>query len=50
VKKGELVAELNKFPDDWEVMVNYERIVIVEPIEGSTSDGPGTLNILGDGA
>lgn len=44
----EVIAKLKEYPGDWELMVNYQRIERIEPIEGRTSDGPGTINAVGD--
>lgn len=44
---AELKLELAKWPDDYEVLVNFQCIDVVGCIEGRTSDGPGTLNIQG---
>lgn len=46
----ELRAELDKWPADYEVMVDCQPIQKVACIEGRTSDGPGTINLEGDGA
>ena len=48
--KAELIVELSKWPDDYEVMVDFQPVEFVECIEGRTSDGPGTINIQGNGA
>ena len=47
--KAELIAAMSQYPDNWTVMVNFENIETVEWIEGTTSDGPGSINIQGDG-
>lgn len=46
----ELKERLAEWPDDYEVLVNFESIEDIECGEGRTSDGPGFINIQGDGA
>ena len=48
MRNDELVQLLKKYPDNWTVMVNYQNIENVDVMEGTTSDGPGTLNLIGD--
>lgn len=43
----QLIDAISKYPDDWEVMIDCDRILEVQPLEGTTSDGPGTINIVG---
>lgn len=43
----ELIDALTQWPLDYEVFVNYQRIEKVDVMEGTTSDGPGSLNIEG---
>ncbi len=50
MRNDELCQLLKQYPDNFKVMVNFEHIEKVEVIEGTTSDGPGTINIEGDGA
>lgn len=44
---AELKEAISKWPEDYEVMVNFQAIDTVACMEGRTSDGPGTLNIQG---
>lgn len=46
----ELKERLSEYPEDYNVLVNMENIEDVECAEGRTSDGPGFINIVGDGA